>query len=431
VYRIDPSGEPRRVWTHTQDVVYAIALDSAGRPTIGAGNKGNLYRIDSPAVYTELLTLPVTQVTALAARRGGGLYAVTGNPGKVYTLGPDSEAEGTFESNVFDAALYSLWGRLSFQATLNGGSVSIATRSGNLDSPNRNWSAWSAPVTDPKGAPIVSPPARFVEWQATLRAGPGGASPELDSVQVAYLPKNVEPRVDLIDMTPPNYKFPAPSVSGGGPRQSLSLPALTRRPAPSAPATPTENESTATPAMQFAKGWVGARWLASDPNGDSLIYTVEIRGAAEKEWKPLKDKLTEKYYSWDSTAFPDGEYRLRVTASDAPSNPPSEALAASLESDPFIIDNTPPRITGLTAARAGGKLEVRWRAADALNNIEKAEYSLDGGDWTVAAPLSKLSDSLELDYALSLDAAPGEHTVAVRVRDYYDNEAVEKAVVSQ
>ena len=73
-------------------------------------------------------------------------------------------------------------------------------------------------------------------------------------------------------------------------------------------------------------------------------------------------------------------------ASPPPTRPatrPREALTARLESDPFIIDNTPPRIAGLTAARNGGKLEVRWHAADALNNIAGAEYSLDGGEWTV------------------------------------------------
>jgi hypothetical protein len=183
-----------------------------------------------------------------------------------------------------------------------------------------------------------------------------------------------------------------------------------------------------TPAMQYAKGWVGARWAASDPNGDPLVFTVEIKGAAETEWKLLKDKLNEKYISWDSTAFPDGEYRLRVTASDAPGNPPAEALAARMESNPFWIDNAPPKISGLAASRAGNKLEVRWHAADALNNIAKAEYSLDGGEWKVAAPVTRLSDSPELDYMLSLDAGPGEHTIAVRVQDDFDNQAVEKTV---
>ena len=56
---------------------------------------------------------------------------------------------------------------------------------------------------------------------------------------------------------------------------------------------------------------------------------MEIRGVNETEWKLLKDKVTEKYFSWDSTAFPDGEYRLRMTASDSPSNPPADALSAS------------------------------------------------------------------------------------------------------
>jgi hypothetical protein len=181
--------------------------------------------------------------------------------------------------------------------------------------------------------------------------------------------------------------------------------------------------------MQFAKGHLGARWLASDPNGDTLIYTVEIRGVNETEWKPLKERLTEKYLSWDATAFPDGDYRLRVTASDAPSNPPAEALTAQLVSAPFTIDNTPPKISGLTATRNGGKLRVRWHAADALGNLGRSEYSLDGADWTVAAPVTLLSDSQELDYELTLDAAPGEHTIAVRVVDANDNLAVDKVVV--
>ena len=111
----------------------------------------------------------------------------------------------------------------------------------------------------------------------------------------------------------------------------------------------------------------------------------------------------------------------------APGNPPGEALTARLESAPFLIDNTPPRITGLGATRNGGKLTVKWHAADALNIIEKAEYSLDGGDWTVVAPVTRISDSLELDYELSLDVGPGEHTVAVRVTDEYDNVGTETA----
>jgi len=431
VYRIDPNGNPRRVWSHAQDVVYAIAFAADGRVLLGAGNKGSVYRIESPTRYTALLNLPVTQITAFQSGPGGRLYAAAANTGKVYEIGPEVEHEGSIESDVFDASMYSLWGRLSFEANLHGGQIAVVTRSGNLDQPQKNWSAWSAAITDPKGGRVGSPAARFVQWKATLTAGAGGQTPELESVDVAYLSKNVEPRVDEIEITPANYRFPAPvlpSPPSSGPAQTLNLPPLGRRAGPSFPALSPENTTT-TPAMQFAKGYLGARWLAADPNGDAMVYTVEIRGAHETEWKPLKEKLADKYFSWDATAFPDGDYRLRVTASDAPGNPPAEALTASAESAPFTIDNTPPKITALAAARVAGKLQVRWHAADALNNLDKAEYSLDGGPWTIAAPVTRLSDSPELDYELNLDAPAGEHTIAVLVVDDNDNQAVDKVVV--
>jgi len=433
VYAIDPNGNPRRVWGHTQDVVYAMAFDAQGRVLLGAGNKGSLYRIESPTQYTALLSLPLTQITAFQSGPGGKLYAATGNTGKVFEIGPEVEHSGTIESDVFDSSMYTLWGRLSFEAHLNGGQIAITTRSGNLDQPQKNWSPWSAAITSPKGGRVTSPAARFVQWKATLTADSAGHSPELESVDVAYLPKNVEPRVDEVEITPANYRFPAPvlnlAAAPAGPVQNLNLPPLGRRSGPTMPTPPQGDTTTATPGMQFAKGFLGARWLASDPNGDTMFYTVEIKGENETEWKPLKERLTDKYLSWDGSAFPDGDYRLRVTATDAPSNPPAEALTARHVSAPFTIDNTPPKISDLTASRNGGKLQVRWHAADALSNLGRSEYSLDGGDWTVAEPVTKLTDSPALDYELTLDAAAGEHTVAIRVVDDNDNLAVDKVVV--
>jgi len=430
VFRIQPDGNPERIWTSASDVVYALAFDAGGHAIIGAGNHGNVYRVETPYLYTLLLTTASAQVTAFAGGPRGILYAVTGNVGKLYQIGPGLEREGTLESDVFDSTLFSQWGRLSFEALLDGGRIALATRSGNLDQPQKNWSPWSGDIADPKGAPVTSPAARFLQWRATLGANAEGGSPRLESVDVAYLPKNLAPRVEQIEITPANYKFPAPAapaVTGSQPL-SLALPPLGKRPV-QAPALSLDSPATTTPALQWAKGWIGARWVASDPNGDSMAFNVEIRGEAETEWKPLKQKIGEKYFSWDSSAFPDGEYRVRITASDAPSNPPAESLAGQLTSDPFTIDNTPPRISALSATFSNGNLEVRWHAADALSNIARAEYSLDGGEWTVAAPVSRLSDSLELDYAVALNAAAGEHTIAIRVEDDCANQAADKVVV--
>ena len=229
VYRIDPNGSPHQVWSHSQDVVYAIGFDSSGRVLLGAGNKGTIYRIESPTRYTSLLTMPATQITAFQQGHNGHLYAATGNVGKVYDIGPGLEHQGTLESDVFDSSMYSLWGRLSFEANLNGGEVGLETRSGNLDQPQKNWSPWSAAITNGKGGRIAAPAARFVQWKATLTAAGSGHSPELESVDVAYLPKNVEPSITTVEITPPNYRFPPPLAPILAVTQNLNLPPLGKR----------------------------------------------------------------------------------------------------------------------------------------------------------------------------------------------------------
>jgi sugar lactone lactonase YvrE len=426
IYQIHPDGHPQKVWTHAQDIVYALGFDAQGRVLAGAGNKGAIYRLDTDNLYTVLLNASPTQVTGFCAGKDGKLYVATGNAGKVFEIGASLEREGSIESEVFDAGLFSYWGRLTFTAELHSGRVALVTRSGNLDRPMQNWSPWSSMITSPEGARITSPPARFLQWKATLNAA-GNVSPELESVEAAYLPKNVAPKIGGIEITPANYKFPAPSAPSSTP-STLSLPAMGKS-ARTASSSSSES-STTTPSMTYAKGQIGARWIASDENGDTLIYTVHIRGVKETGWKLLRDKVREKYLSWDSTAYPDGEYRVRITASDLPGNPPEQALSSELTSEVFLLDNTPPRISGLTATRNGAKLSVRWKALDALSVIAKAEYSVDGGEWLVTAPTTKLSDSRELDYDLSLDnISPGEHTIAVRVQDEYDNQSSDKTVV--
>ncbi len=411
VYRIHPDGLPEKIWTGAKDTVYAIAFDAEGRAILASGNKGVLYRIDSAVLSTSLVTLESGQITALLGGPAGALYAVTGNVGKLYRIGPGREMQGTAESDIFDAGQFSQWGRIKWDGEAHGGKIALAARTGNLDrADNSNWSEWLT------GEKPQLPAARFVQWRATLSADAGGESPDLDAVEVAYLPRNVAPRVEDVDITPANYKFAAPVVLPF----AVSTPATINLP-------PIGKRQTAAPAgtaldltggsMQFAKGWLGARWNASDENGDTLFYNVEIRASNQKDWKPLAEKVREKHMSFDSTAFADGEYRLRITASDAPSNVREEALSASEISAPFLIDNTPPVITGL---RVSG-LRLTWHAADALSLIARAEYAVDGGEWTMVDPVGRLSDSRELDYALAV--APG-HSVAVRVTDEYGNTAV-------
>lgn len=425
LYRITADGYPQRVWTHSQDIVYAIGFDSSKRPIVGTGNRGNIYRIDSDLVSTLLINASPTQVTAFSAGPNGRLFAATGNVGKVYQVGPELQKSGKYESEPLDAEYFSYWGRVRSKGEANKGIVGIETRSGNLDRPQKNWSPWAR--VNQTGR-IVSPSARFLQYRVTLSGGAQDGSPELRELELAYMAKNVAPAFDEIDVTPSNYRFPAATLSVTA-TNAISLPPLGQKKRTTGPSISLDGISS-NQSMNYAKGFIGVRWTASDPNGDDLVYLVQIRGVQEQEWKVLRDKLKDKFLSWESNTFPDGEYIVRVTASDSPDNPPDQALTASIESERFIIDNTAPKISALAGSRNGSKVTVRWHAADERSVISKAEYSMNGSDWIMVQPTTRLSDAPELQYELSIDA-PGatERTIAIRVTDEYDNQTVEKVVI--
>jgi Big-like domain-containing protein len=170
-----------------------------------------------------------------------------------------------------------------------------------------------------------------------------------------------------------------------------------------------------------------------------LRYAVYYRGENEQEWKLLKDKLEQKFYSWDSTSFPDGAYYLKIVATDAPSNPPATALTTERISERFEIDNTPPVIEHLSAVSVvthSGSLaltliNVTFTARDAGSSVERAQFSLDGGDWVLVSPAGNISDAPEEHYEFSISDTPvGEHTIAVRAYDRFENVGSAKTTVT-
>ena len=140
----------------------------------------------------------------------------------------------------------------------------------------------------------------------------------------------------------------------------------------------------------------------------------------------LKDNLDQKFYSWDTAALPDGAYYLKIVATDAQSNPPAVAIKTERESERFEVDNTPPTIENLRVGDASGKTSgahpASFVARDNSSAIERAQYSLDGGDWILLAPSSGISDALVEEFHFGLTALPpGEHTIAVRAFDHFEN----------
>lgn len=425
VYRILPDGEPRKVWSSGTDTVYALGLDPNGKLLLATGEQGRLFRVESETLETLVATMPSEQITALLRRPSGAVLLATSNAGRIYELGPELAERGEFESDVLDAKRFARWGRLEWDNQLpEGAAIRVATRSGNLAAPSKSWSSWGKVVDSAEGDQSGSSPARFLQWRAVL-SRQGDESPLLDAVRVYYLPKNVRPIITHLEATPPNYRFP-PSKPRAAQAKNLVLPPLGRTVAQRS----RSSGPSSGPPMTAAQGRMGARWVAKDENGDDLVFQVEIRGEDEQNWKLLEDDVEESHHDWDGTSFADGVYRVRVTASDSPSNTASEALSVSKVSEPFTIDNAAPAIRDLQAEHDGGALRVRFAAADTTSLLGKAEYSLDGGEWEPLLPATRLFDSRELSFDFATPPVEtGEHTVAVRVYDRFENVATGKVVV--
>ena len=419
IYRIAPDGSPSRTWTSHEDIVYALAFDSHDRLLAGTGNRGHVFAIEDHGQdeFSDLLKAPASQVTGFARAPGGALYAASSNLGKIFVLGPGPQSEGTYESDVFDAKVFSRWGRAEFRGA---GNVDLLARSGNVDNPDRNWSPWK-PVNLTKDSAMGVPAARYAQWKAVLHAA--SAPPSVDTVTLNYLPKNVAPEIEDISVQVGVRYQPLPKPAGLSLGTDLSGSSGGHFESP----VPSTHDRDA----------VGVKWNAHDENDDQLVYSVYYRGDGETRWLLLKDSLTDKAYSFDASLLPDGGYTVKVVASDAPSHSPGEALTATRESRRFEVDTTPPRVENLTAALEGTKIHVHFRAEDGFSTIKRAEYSVDAGEWKYVEPAGQLSDAKIEDYDFRADVDPGkeskdgtaEHVVVVRVYDKYENMGAAKALL--
>ncbi len=422
IYRISPDGSPRTLWSSKEDLVYALTFDSAGRLLAGTGNKGRIYTINGRD-YVDLVKASADQVMAFARAPHGGMYAATSNLGKVFQLGPGTAAEGTYESDVFDARIFSKWGRVESRGT---GKFDLYVRSGNVDNPDRNWSAWKK-VDPAKELSPQAPSARYAQWKAVLF--PGTPASVLDAVTVFYLPKNVAPEVDDVVVSV-GARVPA------GARAAL--------------ATSDNGEASVGPATVPDKQSIAVKWKAHDANDDDLVYSVYYRGDGETRWKQLRDGVENRYVNLESDLFADGGYTILVVASDAPSHSPEETLTGQATSPRFEVDNTPPHVESLNASVAGNQVHLTFRAVDSFSPIARAEYSIDAGDWQIADPVGQISDYKIESYDFNVPIPSNteeppepseagkrshsarqrdEHTIVIRVFDRFENVGIAKTVV--
>jgi sugar lactone lactonase YvrE len=428
VYRIDASGGADVIWEFRDDQPFDLSIDDDGSVLVATGNTGKLYRLGGDPWRAMLVTrLGGQQVTSILAA-GPTRYFATSNPAHVVRVDESRAAEGTYLSEAKDAGTVASWGTLTWRAIEPApGRVRIATRSGNTSVPDETWSEWSGPYEHADGEAAKSPPARYFQWRAVLSATAGDKSgPVLVSLSVAYLQRNLRPRVTGITVHPPGIVFQKPYPAGEPEIAGMGdVPSEARAPMFSSPLGAGSASSSTGPALgrrMYQKGLQAFAWKAEDDNDDRLEYDVFFRSTDDAEWKVLRRNALDQILVWDTMSAADGTYVVKIAASDAVNNPPGSALVGELESAAFEIDNGAPTITVLPPVRDGSGTKVVFDVRDAHSAISTVEYSIDTGRWQQAYPVDGVADSRSERYEIKVEGdAAGR--VVIRAADVMNNAA--------
>lgn len=400
LYLIDEMGRMEKLWDGKKEHVVSLAVTPKGTLYAGLGADGKVISIDSSRVYRTELDLEERQVMAIVANKTL-TFAGTGDAGGAYRVERARQAEATYLTPLLDTDLHSVWGRITWLAK---GKLRVQSRSGNTDTPDTHWSAWSKPLQS--GSEIASPPARYLQLSFSFTDDPKAA---LISAQVAYKPQNLRAMVTTFH---PGSPFPKDKTTVGA--GNISTRIVDAQP-------DFENEAE-----------LDLSWTVSNPDDDDLRYRLWYRTVGEKLWRPIlkDDKVLEsKRYTWKTGAVPEGWYQIRLVADDSPVNSPETVLSHELISVPVLVDNHQPLVQKL-AYKNG---QISGSAKDSFSFIGAVQFSVDGGPWMPAAPRDGVYDERDEGFSFTLpkEVEKGPHAVAVRAYDRGGNIGVSEIHITR
>ena len=428
--RISNDYSVRTLWSSDHEIAYGLYPDDQGNIFFSSGKKGKIYSLNNKRELTLLMETTEEEITLLIPM-DKDLLACGSNMATIYQLKNQLNTTGSYESEVKDTEFLSTWGSLSWRVELpKGTSIKVFTRTGNTERPGKTWSHWLRVKDQLKAVNIQSPKARYIQYKIILETRTK-FSPKLSEVIVPFLQQNIAPKIESINVLPAGLAFlEIPKASGYQVQLSPSDQVASK--ITGAALNISNNSISELPSQKiFRKGAQSFTWKVNDPNNDTLIYSIYFRDENEDKWKLLEENYKRLNFTLESGTIPDGRYLIKIIASDIINNPFSTARSGGLISQPFHIDNTPPKFTVLSRKIKGSKGIFRFRVIDGSSGLRRAEYAMNGGNWQSVFSQDGVLDSKSEEFEIttkSLDK--GQHIIALRVFDAMGNVTIGKSTIS-
>ena len=114
------------LWNSPTVAAFSLHAHQTGTGVlVGTSDKGRIYNITNDGRESLAVQTDASQVSTLFSH-GSGIYATSSNQGRLFRIGPETVAQGIYESSVLDAKTVAAWGRIWWRAA---GNVELQTRS--------------------------------------------------------------------------------------------------------------------------------------------------------------------------------------------------------------------------------------------------------------------------------------------------------------
>ena len=365
----DKSGRLKKIKEFKDFFVTSISFDEKLNCLLYGGTDGKLYSLKDEKENL-LYEFEQKEVSYIFKN-----FIITSNSCQIYQIRKANS--GIYFSEVFDPKRSSKWGKIFWNGN---GNVEISARFGEKYEVDESWSEFTPPCKD--RVCFFEKTSSYAQIKVEIKE-----KGLLENLLWLSKPINLPPKIKSFKVLKPGEVF----LKGSLPADNIVIEAtnpdkygmFTTIDFP-----PPEGKEKGLK-KAYKKGFITLMWEVLEPDNEEVEYFLDFQADGDSKWFSIfkAEKIT--FFSFDTTALPDGFYRFKLTAQDLPKREKVE------EFSPLVyFDNTSPEIKF--------KKEKNFFLINVKDSsrLIKAEFSCDGAPFKISDPEDGILDGLEENFKL-------------------------------
>lgn len=365
----DKNGRFKKIKEFKDFFVNSISFDKRLNSLLYGGTDGKLYSLKDEK-ESLLYEFEQKEVSYIFKN-----FIITSNSCQIYQI--KKANAGIYLSEVLDPKRSSKWGKIFWKGD---GNIEISARFGEKNEVDESWTEFTPPCKDK--ICFFENTSSYAQIKVEIKE-----KGLLENLLWISKPINLPPKIKNFKVLKAGEVF----LKGSPPADNIVIEAtnpdkygmFTTIDFP-----PPEGKEKGLKKV-YKKGFITLTWEVLEPDNEQVEYFLDFQRYGDSKWFPVfkAEKIT--FFSFDTTALPDGFYKFRLTAYDLPEREKVEEFSPLL-----YFDNTSPEIK-FKKEKDFFLINVKDKS-----RLIKAEFSCDGTPFKILNPEDEILDGLEENFKL-------------------------------